>query len=159
TRLNRSFDAIAGTRGASASLTLDGPPEQVLGRAVTSTFFPVLGTSPLLGRAFTADEDRTGAPVVIISYNLWRRRYNGDPSILHRTLWMNATRFEIIGVMPKFFVFRNRNIDYWVPMHFSPSEALDRRSHYLHVVGRLKHGVTLDAANADMRRVSDVLRH
>jgi len=158
TRLNRSFEALAATRSATTNLTLDGPPEQIVGRAVTANFFAVLGTPPLVGRTFSTDEDRSRAPVVIISYALWQRRYNGDPSILNRTLLMDDNRHEIIGVMPKPFVFLNRDVDYWVPIHFSPAETLDRRSHYLNVVGRLKPGVTVDAANADMRRVSETLR-
>lgn len=69
-RMNRSFVDMAATRGATASLTGDGSPEQVAGRAVTPSFFSVLGTQPLLGRAITDDEDRTGAPVTLISYGL-----------------------------------------------------------------------------------------
>ncbi len=157
-RLNQSFEGLAATRSASANLTLDGPPEQVAGRAVTASFFTVLGTPPLLGRAFTDDEDRTGAPVVVISYGLWQRRYGGAPDIVGQTLQMNGARQEVIGVMPRSFVFRNREIDYWVPIHFSAADLVQRNSHFLNVVGRLKPGVTAAAADADMRRVSEVLQ-
>jgi putative ABC transport system permease protein len=153
-RMNRSFTGMAATRGASASLTTDGAPEQVMGRGVTPNFFTLLGVQPLLGRTFTEDEDRTGAPVTLVSYALWQRRYGGDPSVVGRTILMNDNRYEIIGVMPRQFVFRNREVDYWVPMHLSPAAAVDRSSHYLNVVGRLKPGVALDVARAEMHSLA-----
>jgi predicted permease len=153
-RMNRSFDDIAATRGASASLTGDGQPEQVLGRAVTPNFFRVLGVGPQRGRTFTEDENRTGAHVVVISYGLWQRRYGGDPSVVGRTVLMNDTRYEVIGVMPRSFVFRNRDVDYWVPIRLSPAQAADRGSHFLNVVSRLNAGVTLESARDDMRAIA-----
>jgi putative ABC transport system permease protein len=153
-RMNRTFEDIAATRGATSSLTGDGQPEQVLGRAVTPNFFAVLGVAPQRGRTFTEQENETGAAVVVISHGLWQRRYGGDPSIVGRTLLMNDNRYEVIGVMPRTFVFRNREIDYWVPVHFAPAVAADRGSHFLNVVGRLKSGVTLTAAREDMRSVA-----
>jgi putative ABC transport system permease protein len=157
-RLNRSFSGMAATRGASASLTGDGAPEQVLGRGATPNFFPVLGVRPMLGRTFTDDEDRAHAQVVVISYGLWQRRYGGDPSIVGRAIAMNGTRFDVIGVMPREFVFRSRDVDYWVPIAFSPETAARRTSHFLNVVARLAPGVSLDAARDDMRRVDTTLQ-
>jgi putative ABC transport system permease protein len=153
-RLNRSFEDIAATRGATASLTGDGEPEQVLGRLVAANFFSVLGVAPQRGRTFTDEEDRTGAPVVSISHGLWQRRFGGDAAIVGRTILMNDNRYEVIGVMPRSFVFRNREIDYWRPMHLSPAQAADRGSHYLNVVGRLKPGVSLEAMRDDLQSVT-----
>jgi predicted permease len=153
-RLNRSFEDIAATRGATASITGDGEPEQVLGRRVTPNFFSVLGVAPQRGRTFTEEENRTGAPVVLISHGLWQRRYGGDPSIVGRTILMNDNRYEVIGVMPRSFAFRNREIDYWSPIQLSPAQAADRGSHYLNVVGRMKPGVTLAAMHDDTRAVT-----
>jgi putative ABC transport system permease protein len=118
----------------------------------------VLGVEPLMGRTFTEHDDSTGADVVIISHDLWRRRYGRDASIIGRTMLMDDKRYDVIGVMPQSFVFRRNDIDYWIPTHFTPSEAADRRSHYLNVVARLKPGVSIDAANAEMRRISTVLQ-
>lgn len=113
TRLNRSFTGIAATRGAGATnLTGDGSQEFVLGRAVTPNFFHVLGVPPLIGRSFTDDEDRTGAPVVVISYALWQGRYGGDRAIVRRTILLDDNKHEVIGVMPRGFIFRSREIDY-----------------------------------------------
>ena len=134
---NRSFTDLAATQGVNAILTDGAAPEQVLGRSVTPNFFSVLGVQPLLGRSFTEDEDRTGAPVVVVSFALWQRRYGGAPSVIGRKILMNDNPYQIIGVMPKAFVFRSRDIDYWVPIHFTPAQAVQRSSHYLNVVARL----------------------
>src|SRR5207237_8248497 len=156
-RLNRSFVDMAATRGASASLTGGGMPEQIAGRATTANFFGVLGIRAQLGRTFTDAEDREGAQVGVISHGLWRRRYGSDPSIIGRTLLMNLDRYEVVGVMPARFVFRNRAIDYWIPIHFSPEQAAQRDSHFLNVVGRLKPGITIAEAQSDMQGIARTL--
>src|SRR5581483_1382551 len=153
-RRAQSFSAIAATRGASASLTGDGAPEQVSGRRTTANFFSVLGVRPLLGRTFTEDEDRAGAAVVVISYPLWQRRFAGDPAVVGRTLLMSDNRYDVIGVMPPGFAFRDREVDFWRPTHFTPEEAASHGSHYLQVVARLAPGVTAAAASDEMRRIA-----
>jgi predicted permease len=158
TRLNRSFVAISATRGVTANLTGGGVPEQVIGRAVTPQFFTVLGVNPIAGRAFTEAEDRSNVQVAVISHGLWQRRFGGQPAAIGSPILMNGNRYEIIGVMPRNFVFRNREVDYWIPMAFSPAAAALRTSHYLNVVARLAPGVSLDAAKDDMRRVDEVQR-
>jgi putative ABC transport system permease protein len=158
TRLNRSFVAIAATRGVTANLTGGAVPEQVIGRAVTPQFFSVLGVNPVVGRAFTEAEDRSNVQVAVISYGLWQRRFGGQPAAIGSPILMNGNRYEIIGVMPRDFVFRSRDVDYWIPMSFSSAAAAVRTSHFLNVVARLAPGVTLDAARDDMRRVDDVQR-
>jgi predicted permease len=153
-RMNHSFADMAATRAQSANLTTDGPPEQVLGRGVTANFFSVLGISPLLGRSFTEDEDRTGAPVAVISYGLWQRRYGGESSVIGKAIPMSGTRRTIIGVTPRRFVFRNREVDFWIPIHFTPTDAAQRNSHYLNVVARLAPDVSVEAARTDMTTVA-----
>jgi predicted permease len=157
--MNHSFTDIAAAGFAVASLTADGAPEGVLGRRVTSNFFPLLGVQPQLGRTFTAEDDATGARVVVISHALWQRRYGGDPGIVGRTIVMSLDRegdvmYEVIGVAPPSFVFLSREVDYWVPMQFSPEEAATRGNHYLLVVARLKPDVSVDAARADMNAIA-----
>ena len=156
-RMNRTLADMAATRGATASVTGDGVPEQIMGRAATPNFFSVLGVRPHIGRTFTDAEDRDGAQVAVISYGLWQRRYGGDASVVGRAVLLNDTRYEVIGVMPRAFAFRNREVDYWIPMHLSPERAADRGSHYLNVVGRLKSGVSLEAARGDMRGIAQTL--
>jgi putative ABC transport system permease protein len=157
-RLNRSFEGIAATRGATANLTGGSSPEQVVGRAVTPNFFSVLGVMPMLGRTFTEQENRTNAQVVLIGYGLWQRRFGGDASAVGQTVLMNGSRYEVIGVMPRGFVFRTRDIEYWVPISFTPQAAAVRVSHFLNVVGRLAPGVQLESAAADMRRIDALLQ-
>ena len=157
--MNRSFTDIAAAGFTVASLTADGAPEGVLGRRVTSNFFPLLGVQPQLGRTFTAEDDATGARVVVISHALWQRRYGGDPGIVGRPIVMSLDRvgdvtYEVIGVAPPSFVFLSREVDYWVPMQFSPEEAATRGNHYLLVVARLKSDVSVDAARADMNAIA-----
>jgi predicted permease len=157
-RLNRSFADMAATRGTIGNVTGDGVPEQLNGRAVTANFFPLLGVTPTVGRTFTDAEDTAGAPVIVISFGLWQRRFGGEASIVGQTIVLNDARYEIVGVMPRPFVFRNREVDYWIPMHFSPAQAAERGSHYLNVVARLKPGVSVDAASADMGAIAKALQ-
>jgi putative ABC transport system permease protein len=153
-RMQRSFAGIAATRGNTVNLTGDGAPEQLIGRLVTPNFFPVLGVQPIIGRNFTEEENATSAPVVLISYGLWQRRFGGDPAITGRTILLNDARREVIGVLPREFVFRNPLVDYWAPISFPPAMAADHGSHFLNVVARLAPGVSVDAADADMKRIA-----
>ncbi|HZR23052.1 MAG TPA: ABC transporter permease [Vicinamibacterales bacterium] len=157
-RLNHSMSGIAATRGSAVNVTGDGAPEQIIGRGVTPNFFAVLGTAPVIGRTFTDAEDRANAKVVIISYGLWQRRYGGDPSIVGKALLLNGVRWEVIGVMPRAFVFRSRDVDYWMPIALAPNQINTYTSHFLNVVGRLAPGVTVAAARDDMNRVAEAIR-
>jgi putative ABC transport system permease protein len=155
---NHVFTDMAATRGASANLTADGPPEQVYGRNVTANFLSVLGVTPLIGRMFSEQEDRDGAQVVLISYRLWQNRFNGDPAVIGKAMLMDGAKFAIIGVMPREFVFRNHEVDYWGCAHFSPAQLAERGSHYLNVVARLKPGVTMGQAREDMNAIARQLQ-
>lgn len=152
--MNRAFSDMAAARGAVANLTADGTPEQILGRRVTASFFDVLGVAPIAGRTFTEKEDRSAAPVAVISYRLWQRRYSGSSNVIGSDILMNGSRRTIIGVMPPTFMFRNREHDFWTPMSFTPAEMAQRDSHYLWVVARLAPGVTVERAREDMNDVA-----
>src|SRR5580704_6146910 len=152
---NHVFSDMAATRFVTASLTGDGQPEQLSGKKVTSNFFDVLGVQPALGRPFTAEEDKAQTPVVVLGYNLWRRRFGGDESFIGRSILLNGIQTKVVGVMPKDFFFSDRkNSDYWVPMAFTPEQWARRQSHFLTVVARLKPGVTPEQAQKDMERVA-----
>ena len=155
---NSVFTDIAATRGGVANLTADGPPEQIIGRRVTANFFQVLGRAPLIGRTFTEAEDRTNPNLVILSYGLWQRRYAGDPGVVSRSILMNGIQCTILGVMPRDFVFRNRDIDYWAPANFSPADLVNHGSHFLNVVARLKPGVTVEQARQEMNAIAKRLQ-
>ena len=153
-RSNRSFTDMAATRFAFATLTMDGGPELVLGRGVTPNFFDVLGVRPVLGRSFTSADDRVGVNVAVIGYALWQRRYSGDPDIIGRTILMSDVKYEVVGVAPQSFVFINREVDYWVPIQLPPNQVDNRGAHYLNVVARLKPGVSVQAADTEMRDIA-----
>src|SRR5688572_18685847 len=151
---NISFSGMAASRGVIANLTMDGPPELVLGRGVTPNFFDVLGVRPVVGRSFTPADDRTGVNVVVISHALWQRRFGGDPDIVGRPILMSDVKYEVVGVAPRSFVFLNREIDYWVPIQLPPNQIDNRGAHYLSVVARLKPGVSVQAADTEMREIA-----
>jgi putative ABC transport system permease protein len=151
---NQVFEGMAATLPARANLIGDGVPERVLGRRVTANFFGVLGVQPLLGRSFTDEEDRQGAPVVVISYALWQRRYAGDPAVIGRSVTMNDMPSTVIGVMPASFVFRDREMDFWAPISFTPAQRTLRGIHVLNVVARLGPGVELDTARQQMTGIA-----
>ena len=151
---NQSFTDMAATRGVIATLTMDGPPEQVMGRGVTPNFFDVLGVRPVMGRSFAPEDDRIGVNVVVISQALWQRRYGGSPDIVGRTILMNDAKYEVVGVAPRSFVFLNRETDYWVPIQLAPNQVETRGNHFLNVVARLKPGVTVRAADTEMRDIA-----
>jgi putative ABC transport system permease protein len=156
---NRVFTDMAATRYTTASLTGDGPPEQLSGRKVTPNFFDVLGVQPEVGRPFTAAEDQAQSPVVVLGYNLWRRRFGGDESIVGRAILLNGVQTKVAGVMPREFFFLDRkNSDYWVPMAFTPEQWARRQSHFLTVVARLKPGITKQQAQNDMERIAGDLQ-
>jgi len=151
---NHVFTDMAAIRYRGASITSDGTPEQLKGQAVTPNFFSVLGVVPLVGRTFSEEEDRAGAQVVVISYGLWQRRYMGDPSRMNQPVMLNGTKYSIIGVMPRDFVFRDHERDFWIPIHFTPADHAMRQSHYLSVVARLNPDATLDRARQEMASIA-----
>jgi predicted permease len=155
---NHVFTDMAAIRYRGMSITSvtpgEGTPEQVKGQAVTANFFSVLGVTPLLGRTFSEQEDRDGAQVVVISYSLWQRRYSGDPAQINKPIMMNGTKYTVIGVMPRDFVFRDRERDFWYPMHFTNADQSRRGSHFLSVVARLKPDAKLERASQEMASIA-----
>ncbi|MCC5758154.1 ABC transporter permease, partial [Klebsiella pneumoniae] len=119
---NTVFTDIAASAGRSVNLTGDGPPEYIIGRRTTASFWSVLGTQPLMGRAFTDEEDRKSAKVAVISYSLWQRRFGGDSKMIGRKIILSDEPYEVIGIMPSGFVFPNRLNEIWTPASMSPEE-------------------------------------
>ncbi|TAK13853.1 MAG: FtsX-like permease family protein, partial [Acidobacteria bacterium] len=150
------------TRGAGLStLTLggSGDPVRVDAMSVSANFFDVLGVAPRLGRAFAAGED-TGGPhrLVVLSDGFWRRQFGADPSIVNRTIPVNGREYTVIGVMPPSFSFDNKPVDFWLPLIMDLAQMREvRRPHYLRVVARLKPGVTIDQARADIVSIASDL--
>ena len=151
---NQSFADMAATAQTSFNLTGDGEPERVAAHAVTANFFPLFGVQPLVGRSFLPEEDQPGAPkVAVMSHSLWQSRYGGDRNILNRDIQLNGEKHTVIGVMPASFQFLEGEVRLWVPLAMSAEDMANRRGHYLKVVARLKPGVGLVQAQADMNAI------
>jgi predicted permease len=160
---NTTFEALAGYFAffdfvRRQTLTGAGEPERLRAVGVTDNFLPVLGVTPAVGRNFTADECRfNGPPVAILSHALWKRRFNEDPLIVGRTLTMNNQAITIVGALPASFDFDSifspgQEIDLLRPFPLTPETA--RQGNTLFGVGRLKPGVTIEAAAADLKVIS-----
>lgn len=147
---NHVFTDMAALRYETASLTGDQAPEQSLGGTVTANFFDVLQVQPFLGRPWTHEEDAARSKSVVISYNLWQRRFSGDRKIIGRSILMNGQSTTVLGVMPRDFFFPVRDMDYWTPGYFTPEVLAERDNHYLTVVARMRPGVTVAQAERDM---------
>ena len=160
------FESIAAI--ASGSFTLreaDAEPEDLRAQRVTAGFFDVLRVQPALGRAFTKENETEGRHrLVVLSDGLWRRRFGGDPSIVGRTIPLEGEPYEVAGIMPPDFQYPvgvPRATDLWVPYVVPASERIrdpTRRSHYLQTIARLKPGVSLRQAQAQMDQVAAALQ-
>lgn len=159
---NQVFENMATYREETFNLTGTDTPERVWGVITTAGLFPVLGVKPIAGRVFDPDEENRGTGrVAVISQSLWARRFASNPGIIGQKLTSNSEPLTIIGVMPADIRFP-READLWVPPRQTVPEhvlrptvnmASNRDSHYLSAIGRLKPGVTLDQARAEMDSV------
>jgi putative ABC transport system permease protein len=150
---NRAFSRMAAVSGGGRTLTgLGGAAERIPGQAVTAAFFDVLGVAPLAGRTFAAEDDTPKPTVVIIGEQFWRTHFGADPELVGRTIALDGQPFTVIGVMPERFQLLAR-ADLWTL--FPPRRSPEQRApHYMQVVGRLKPGVSLEQARADMAEVA-----
>lgn len=149
-----SLGNIAAARFWSDNLTDRGEPEQVSIMLVSANFFPALGVQPLLGRAFLPEEDTPGRDnVVVISHQLWQRRYGGDPNLIGKVITVGANQRTVIGVMPPDFqsdVLFSGQYDLWAPLVPGGLLRDNRRSHLLAVIARLKPRGTIAHAEAEL---------
>lgn len=156
---NTTFDAIAVYNNASANLTGAGDAQRLTGARASANLFSVLGVAPAQGRVFTEDEDRPGADaVVVISHGLWQRVFGADPAILGRMVELSGRQRQVIGVMPEGFGFPRPTTDFWMPN--APGDQLrnSRGALWLMAIGRLKPGVSVARAQADLDPIAaDIL--
>jgi predicted permease len=152
---NRSLDALGAYAIDEASILFDDGAERVSRAGVTATLVQVLGVRASLGRMIRADDDSPGAPAVaVLSHEFWTRRFGGDPGVVGRTLTIGGAPIEVVGVLAA-----GENTpelsgsglapDVWVPLQLDPA-ARPMNAHFLTVIGRLKNGVTLEAATRDL---------
>jgi putative ABC transport system permease protein len=154
----RSFEHLAAMAfDRDFALTASGEPAALTGARVTSEFFPVMSVAPIVGRVFGPESDQPGsAPVVVISESLWRQRFGSDPAIAGRSIRLNDRPCTVVGVVPANFQFppgpAGAAPDLWTPI--AEPIHLYRGRHYLFVVGRLKEGVTIAQAQAEMEAIA-----
>ena len=156
---NQSFEKMAAYRWTGFNLTGGDQPERLSGRQVSSELLDVLGVAPAVGRNFNPDEDREGAnPVAIISDSLWKRRFAGDQSVLDQNLILNDQPYQIVGVLPPNFNYLDK-AEVLVPIEAAKERSLKERAWHpgTQVLARLKTGVSLEQARADMTSIAGAL--
>ena len=146
------FEQLAASELTTFNLTGSGEPQRLSAARITANLVPTLGVSPLLGRSFLPEEEKSGTNhVVLLSHGLWQRQFSSDPSLVNKTILLNGESYTVVGIMPREFQFTRR--DLWVPLVLDPAKEpwrADRANRNLAVVGRLKPDVTLDQAAAEM---------
>ncbi|MBL8234711.1 MAG: ABC transporter permease, partial [Bryobacterales bacterium] len=154
----QAFTGLIATERRGPILTGDGFAESTMSNVVSENYFGVLGVEPQIGRVFTADDANTGNRVVVMSHNLWRRRFGGDPGIIGRSVRLNGS-YLVIGVAPEGFRGTElwQDSDFWIPMSsWDPSgeERSSREYRSQTVLGRLRPGVSIQAARADVAGIA-----
>jgi predicted permease len=152
---NQVFEDVAAISDASLNLTGSGNPEDLLGKWATANLFSILGVIPALGRDFLPEDDTPGAPhVAILSHGLWLRRFGGDPQIIGKEISLNYEKYVVIGVMKRGMQFPDRETELWAPSRFTTEQLTNHGSHFLRVIARLKPGVSLKTANANLATIA-----
>jgi putative ABC transport system permease protein len=157
-RMNHSFEELVAGRPGFFTLTGNSEPDQLWGIRVTSNFFHMFGVTPAVGRDFLPGEDQPGHDQeVILSYRLWQRRYGGDKSLVGKSITIDDKPYTLVGVLPRTFTFlqTNRDFDVLIPMAFQPADMDRENNHSLYVLGRLKPGVSVAQAQAEMETIFD----
>jgi len=155
---SQSFSGMAAYTRTAGTLAQAEDAQALEGVAITPEIFDVLGVPPLLGRGFNQEEARDeGARVIVLTYPLWQRAFGGDQKILGQQITLSARSYTVIGVMPPGWKFpiEDEHIDYVVPLQYLVASALTNRgSHFLSVVGRLKPGVQIQQAEAELSAIA-----
>jgi len=157
---SKTLEYVATHQGTGTIVTEGGDPERLLGAAVSADYFPLLRVKPVLGRVFTHDEDKPGAPsVIVLSHSLWQRRFAGDPNIIGREVNIGG-KTTVVGVLPAGFQYpiSDEQQDFWEPIFSATFMTKDlreeRAQRILSIIARLKPGLTLDQAKADLDLLS-----
>ncbi|HEX9760104.1 MAG TPA: ABC transporter permease [Candidatus Acidoferrales bacterium] len=152
---NRVFADVGGSTSASFVLTQSGDPVRLSGARTTASLVDVFGVQPQIGRWYTEEEDIPGGPkVVVLSHGLWTRQFNADRNIPGRKLILDGEPYEVIGVMPASFI--HRRGEFYVPLQLQLDRA--RGGHFLGTFARMKEGVTLESARAQMRDLGEEMK-
>lgn len=149
TEQNRSFENMGGFISTAMNVSVNGQPERVEAGIATPSLFPTLGTHAALGRVFLPEEQEPGKDnVALLSYSYWQQRFGGDPSVIGKNVVLDGSADKIVGVLPRNFNLLEK-VDIWTTLTIRPSTR-NAGGRFLTVIGRLKPGVTLKQAQADM---------
>jgi putative ABC transport system permease protein len=141
------------------NLTGQQIPERIVGARTSGNFFQVIGVQPILGRVYSVVDDQSGKPdLAVLSYGIWQRQFGGDREIIGRTLVLNGVPTTVVAVMPQTFRFPAEDIEIWEPIA-GEMEGTPRDSRFFMAVGRLRPGVTLEQAQAEMDTIARQLAH
>src|SRR5947207_98767 len=150
-RQTTHFEGLGARGWGGFILTGRGQPENISGSRLSANCFSLLRLKPILGRDFLPEEETHGKHhVVLLSHQLWQRRFGGDPSIVGQSITLNAEPHTVIGVMPPRLFFPDPDTQLWIPLAFSPDQLRQRHAHNYFVYGRLKPGVSLAQARAEV---------
>src|SRR6185369_4751139 len=157
---NHSFEYMgAYVENTAYNLSGESEPERIIGTPMSAEIFSMFGVSPALGRTFLPEEDvKGGNKVVVVSHSLWQQRFGGDSNVLGKTLTLDNQPYTIVGVMPKSFSFPAPNTALWIPIAIDYQDV-GRGNYFFLVVGKLKPGVQLQQAAADMDSIALQLEH
>ena len=156
---NQVFEDMAAIESVTLTLTGVEEPTRLSGQRVSASYFPILGIKPALGRGFLPEEDQpAAAPVVVLSHSLWQNRFGSDPGILGQSLPLDGRSHTVVGVMPaRFRFFWNNSTEdtqIWLPYPFASDPPTEREVHRLYAIARLKPGVSLEHARAEMGAIA-----
>ena len=159
-----SFTGLTAEDMVQAAINSENQNDVIWGQVVSANYFDVLQVTPIMGRAFLPDEDKIigGSPVVVLGHSFWQRRMESDPNIVGTTVQLNNRAYQVIGVAPDWFHGSKFALamDFWVPISMAedlrrnPGILADRGSHWMNVVGRLKPGVSMDQASAELSAIA-----
>jgi putative ABC transport system permease protein len=155
---NHVFSQTSALYMTTQFLRVGDEPERLRGAYVSAEFFPMLGKNPVIGRVFTAAEERSDQSLIVLSYDLWQRRFNGDPNIVNQSLLINNKQTTVLGVMPSGFKFpvSQRQVDFWMPLisSISPAGRTARGAVYMAIFARRKPDVSLGQAQNEVDAIT-----
>jgi predicted permease len=159
-----SFTGLAAEDMIQAAIDAENENDVIWGQVVSANYFDVVQVQPILGRSFLPEEDTTigGSPVVVLSHSFWQRRMAADPNIVGKTVKLNNRGYQVIGIAPDFFGGTKfaLALDFWVPISMAeelrrnPDLLADRGSHWMNAIGRLKPGVSVEQASAELAAIA-----
>ena len=164
-----SFTGLAAEDMTQVAIDAENQNDVIWGQVVSANYFDMLQVKPVLGRTFLPDEDKTpgASPVVVLSHSFWQRRMAGDPNVIGKTVQLNNRAYQVIGIAPQTFAGTKfaLALDFWAPISMSedlrrsPGLLAERGAHWMNVIGRLKPGVSIAQASAEMNAISARLNH